>query len=209
MRKGFDGLAALVRTTLSRHPFSGHLFVFCGRRGALVRLLWWDGDGLCLLAKRLERGRFVWPRTELSSSESPAPPVNSSKPIWGPLHLGCSGGLRHGEWPPRRRSRAEPVPTIRGRKQRAPTSASNAGAIEEVARIVAPIRSRCALATTRRWRLQLSRAYQMTSLKRPAGAAAPALCLTASSSAWIGDKRTRASSSARWRAASTRAGACT
>jgi transposase len=64
MRKGFDGLAALVQTTLSRDPFSGHVFVFRGRRGGLVKLLWWDGDGLCLLAKRLERGRFVWPRTE-------------------------------------------------------------------------------------------------------------------------------------------------
>ena len=64
MRKGFDGLAALVQTTLSRDPFCGHVFVFRGRRGDLVKLLWWDGDGLCLLAKRLERGRFVWPRTE-------------------------------------------------------------------------------------------------------------------------------------------------
>jgi transposase len=64
MRKGFDGLAALVQTTVRRDPFSGHVFAFRGRRGDLVKLLWWDGDGLCLLAKRLERGRFVWPRTE-------------------------------------------------------------------------------------------------------------------------------------------------
>jgi len=62
MRKGMDGLAALVQTTLSENPFSGHLFVFRGRRGDLVKLLWFDGDGLCLLAKRLERGRFVWPQ---------------------------------------------------------------------------------------------------------------------------------------------------
>jgi transposase len=45
-------------------PFSGHVFCFRGRRGDLVKLLWWDGDGLCLFAKRLERGRFVWPRAE-------------------------------------------------------------------------------------------------------------------------------------------------
>ena len=45
-------------------PFSGHVFCFRGRRGDLVKLLWWDGDGLCLYAKRLERGRFVWPRAE-------------------------------------------------------------------------------------------------------------------------------------------------
>ena len=62
MRKGFDGLAALVQTQLAQDPFSGHLFMFRGRRGDRVKLLWWDGDGLCLFAKRLERGRFVWPQ---------------------------------------------------------------------------------------------------------------------------------------------------
>jgi transposase len=62
MRKGMDGLAALVQTTLAENPFSGHIFVFRGRRGDLVKLVWFDGDGLCLLAKRLERGRFVWPQ---------------------------------------------------------------------------------------------------------------------------------------------------
>jgi transposase len=62
MRKGFDGLAALVQLTLHEDPFSGQLFVFRGRRGDRVKILWWDGDGLCLFAKRLERGRFVWPR---------------------------------------------------------------------------------------------------------------------------------------------------
>lgn len=61
LRKGFDGLAALVQTQLSMNPFSGQVFVFRGRRGDQVKLLWWDGDGLCLLSKRLERGRFVWP----------------------------------------------------------------------------------------------------------------------------------------------------
>ena len=63
MRKGFDGLAALVQLNLHEDPFSGQLFVFRGRRGDRVKILWWDGDGLCLFAKRLERGRFVWPRT--------------------------------------------------------------------------------------------------------------------------------------------------
>ena len=62
MRKGTDGLAALVQTTLAEDPFSGHIFVFRGRRGDLVKLVWWSGDGLCLFAKRLERGRFVWPQ---------------------------------------------------------------------------------------------------------------------------------------------------
>jgi transposase len=62
MRKGFDGLAARVQETLAEDPFSGQMFVFRGKRGDLIKLLWWDGDGLCLLAKRLERGRFIWPQ---------------------------------------------------------------------------------------------------------------------------------------------------
>ena len=64
MRRGFDGLSAKVQTVLEQQPFSGHVSVFRGRRGDIVKLLWWDGDGLCLFAKRLERGRFIWPRAE-------------------------------------------------------------------------------------------------------------------------------------------------
>jgi transposase len=62
MRRGFDGLAAIAQEKLGADPFGGHVFVFRGRRGDLVKLLWWDGDGLCLFAKRLERGRFIWPQ---------------------------------------------------------------------------------------------------------------------------------------------------
>ena len=62
MRRGFIGLAAMVQTTLQENPFSGHVFIFRGRRGDLIKLLWWSGDGLCLFAKRLERGRFIWPQ---------------------------------------------------------------------------------------------------------------------------------------------------
>jgi transposase len=62
LRKGFDGLAAIVKATLAEDPYSGHLFVFRGRKGDRIKALWYDGDGLCLFAKRLERGRFVWPR---------------------------------------------------------------------------------------------------------------------------------------------------
>jgi transposase len=61
MRKGFDGLAAIVQLQLAEDPLSGHVFVFRGRRGDRIKLLWWAGDGLCLFCKRLERGRFVWP----------------------------------------------------------------------------------------------------------------------------------------------------
>lgn len=62
MRRGFDGLAALVQTQLQADPFSGQIFVFRGRRGDRIKVLWWDGDGLCLFAKRLEHGKFVWPQ---------------------------------------------------------------------------------------------------------------------------------------------------
>jgi len=61
MRKGFDGLAMLVQERLRRDPFGGQVFVFRGRRGDRLKVLWWDGQGLCLFAKRLEKGRFVWP----------------------------------------------------------------------------------------------------------------------------------------------------
>ena len=64
MRRGFDGLSAQVQTVLQQQPFSGHVFIFRGRRGDIIKCLWFDGDGLCLLAKRLERGRFIWPRAE-------------------------------------------------------------------------------------------------------------------------------------------------
>lgn len=62
LRRGFTGLSALVETALQQDPFAGHLFVFRGRRGDLIKVLWWDGDGMCLFAKRLERGRFIWPQ---------------------------------------------------------------------------------------------------------------------------------------------------
>lgn len=61
MRKGFDGLALLVQETLRQDPHKGHLFVFRGRRGDLIKVLWHDGQGMCLFAKRLEKGRFIWP----------------------------------------------------------------------------------------------------------------------------------------------------
>ena len=64
MRRGLTGLSALVQTALEQNPFCGHVFVFRGKRGDLIKVLWWDGDGLCLFAKRLERGRFIWPRAE-------------------------------------------------------------------------------------------------------------------------------------------------
>jgi transposase len=61
MRKGFAGLSLVVQETLQRDPNMGHLFVFRGRRSNLIKVIWHDGQGACLFAKRLERGRFVWP----------------------------------------------------------------------------------------------------------------------------------------------------
>ena len=73
-RKGFSGLALLVQEPLKSDPHSGHLFVFRGRRGDLVKVIWHDGQGACLFSKRLERGRFIWPtvtgnRVHISSAQ--------------------------------------------------------------------------------------------------------------------------------------------
>jgi transposase len=61
LRNGFGGLAAKAQQMIGADPFSGHLFLFRGKRGDYLKALYWDGSGLCLFAKRLEKGRFVWP----------------------------------------------------------------------------------------------------------------------------------------------------
>ena len=61
MRRGMNGLALQVQEVLQRDPYGGHVFVFRGRRGNLLKILWSDGQGICLFAKRLEHGRFIWP----------------------------------------------------------------------------------------------------------------------------------------------------
>lgn len=61
MRRGFHTLAAQAEKVLELDPYSGHLFVFRGRRGDLLKIIWWDQQGACLFSKRLEKGRFVWP----------------------------------------------------------------------------------------------------------------------------------------------------
>jgi len=63
-RKGAEGLAALVKDQMKLEPFSGVVFVFRAKRADRVKLLWWDGTGVCLLAKRLEEGQFRWPKIE-------------------------------------------------------------------------------------------------------------------------------------------------
>lgn len=63
MRKGFEGLHGLVRDELGRDPLSGHLFLFANKTRTRVKILFWDGSGLWVCAKRLEKGRFHWPET--------------------------------------------------------------------------------------------------------------------------------------------------
>jgi transposase len=64
MRKGMQGLALLVQQQLKRDPHGGDLFVFRGRAGSLVKIIWHDGLGMSLYAKRLEKGRFLWPQAK-------------------------------------------------------------------------------------------------------------------------------------------------
>lgn len=65
MRKGFEGLAGLVREQLAKDPLSGALFLFTNKRRTLAKILWFDGSGMCVLSKRLERGQFaaLWKHT--------------------------------------------------------------------------------------------------------------------------------------------------
>ena len=63
-RKGAEGLAALVRETMKADPFDGAIYVFRAKRADRIKLVYWDGTGVCLFAKRLEDGEFCWPKIE-------------------------------------------------------------------------------------------------------------------------------------------------
>ena len=62
-RKGPDALAALIGTAYGGDPYSGVIYVFRAKRADRIKLIWWDGTGLCLMAKRMESGSFKWPRS--------------------------------------------------------------------------------------------------------------------------------------------------
>jgi transposase len=83
MRRGMAGLAMLVQQNLSTNPFDGAVFAFRGRRAGLIKLLWHDGVGLCMLTKRLEKGQFVWP------SATSAGKIALSAPQLAALLDGC------------------------------------------------------------------------------------------------------------------------
>jgi len=71
MRKGFDGLFGLVRQRLELDPLSGHLFLFCNKTRTRLKALYFDGSGLWVCAKRLEKGRFCWPAAGAPGAENP------------------------------------------------------------------------------------------------------------------------------------------
>jgi transposase len=73
MRRGFDGLYALAHGLLAADPLSGHVFGFCNKGRTRLKLLYWDGSGLWVCAKRLDKGRFAWPQSESTSSGGVGP----------------------------------------------------------------------------------------------------------------------------------------
>ena len=93
MRRGFNTLAAQVQACLAEDPFCGHLFVFRGRRGDLLKIIWWDQQGACLFSKRLERGHFVWPSAKNGK-------VSMSAAQLAMLLEGIDWRMRHKTWRP-------------------------------------------------------------------------------------------------------------
>ena len=105
MRRGFNTLAAQAEQVLAEDPYSGHMFVFRGRRGDLLKIIWWDSQGACLFTKRLERGRFVWPAAKegkVSLSPSQLSMLlegidwRTPQKTWRPLVAGISSCLTAG-----------------------------------------------------------------------------------------------------------------
>lgn len=81
MRKGFDGLFALVENVILEDPFSGHLFVFRNRRRDRLKILWWDRDGLAIFYKRIEKGAFQFPTDAAVRKAKPSPETSQHQEI--------------------------------------------------------------------------------------------------------------------------------
>jgi transposase len=75
---------------LKQDPFAGHMFVFRGRRGDLIKIIWWDGQGACLFSKRLEKGRFVWPSAK--EGKVALTPARARRCCWKGSTGACRGG---------------------------------------------------------------------------------------------------------------------
>jgi transposase len=88
MRRGMQGLALTVQESLKRDPHAGDLYIFRGRRGDLAKILWHDGIGLSLYAKRLDRGKFIWPSASAARCRSP-------RPRWLICWKGTTGEIRN------------------------------------------------------------------------------------------------------------------
>ena len=96
-RKGFDGLLGLVTTLVGENPLSGHLFVFRTKRANLVRILFWDRTGFCLLSKRLERGCFRFPWKEPEGAQQLQ--VESSELLLMLAGIDLAGARHRPRWP--------------------------------------------------------------------------------------------------------------
>jgi transposase len=95
LRKGMDGLSALVQTALQENFYSGQLFVFRGRRGDKLKVLWHSGDGVCLFCKRLSDGRFVWPQAHSGDERRAAIDVAGGHRLAAPeAHRAGAAGSR-------------------------------------------------------------------------------------------------------------------
>jgi transposase len=104
MRKGFAALAAQAEAVLRQDPFTGHLFVFRGRQGDLVKIIWWDGQGACMFMKRLEKGRFLWPSAQEGKvALSPAQLSMLLKALTGGRRSGRGGLWQRDNLPPCKR----------------------------------------------------------------------------------------------------------
>src|ERR1700730_412653 len=86
-RKQADGLAAIVQAALGADPFSGAVYVFRSKRMDRVKLLWWDGTGICLMTKRLENAQFRWPPIEDGMMQLAAVELSAllARGVWGRL----------------------------------------------------------------------------------------------------------------------------